>query len=128
MSKNSLYRDLITFGAQYPLKLRMKDSSAFIDWTEKQFDYVQYNPRKSYPREGLSITSLDGGLSGRPDLDSVYEYNKENGTEWTERDFKTPTPVFDWQSLQECLEPFKGHIFRTHILKLNTGGFLKYVF
>ena len=95
MNKNSLYRDLTTFGSQYPLRLRMKDSSKFIDWTEEQFKYVQYNPRKDYPRQGLSITSLDGGLSGRPDLDSVYEYNKENGTEWTERDFKVPTPVYE---------------------------------
>ena len=65
MNKNSLYRDLTTFGSQYPLRLRMKDSSKFIDWTEEQFKYVQYNPRKDYPRQGLSITSLDGGWWGR---------------------------------------------------------------
>lgn len=123
MNKNSLYRDLTTFGAQYELKLRMNDSEDFVDWTEEKFKYVKYNPRKENNRYGLSITSLDGGLSGKPDLDSVYEYNKENGTEWTERDFKTFTPAYEWESLKKCLKPFEGHIFRTHILKLNTGGF-----
>jgi len=123
MNKNSLYRDLTTLGSHYALALRMKDSPAYVDWTEHNFKYVQYNPRKNYNRDGLSITSLDGGLSGRPDLDSVYEYNKENGTAWTERDFKVPTPAYEWPALKNCLKPFEGHIFRTHILKLNTGGF-----
>ena len=42
----------------------------------KQFknDWKQYNPRKSIDRQGLSITSLDGGLSGIPDLDSLFVY------------------------------------------------------
>lgn len=123
MNKNSLYRDLTTFGSQYVLKRRMDDASNFVDWTEEKFDYVRYNPRKENNRFGLSITSLDGGLSGRPDLDSVYEYNYENKTKWTERDFKTFTPVYEWESLKECLKPFEGHIFRTHILKLGPGGF-----
>ena len=43
-------------------------------------DWKPYNLRKSHQRWGLSITSLDGGLSGIPDLDSLYEYNKKNGT------------------------------------------------
>ena len=124
MNKNSLYRDLTTFGSQYPLNLRMKDCTKFIDWTEDNFEYVRYNPRKDIERYGLSITSLDGGLSGRPDLDSLPQYNREHNTTWTERDFKVPTPVYEgWPSLQECLAPFKDYIFRTHILKLNSGGY-----
>ena len=45
----------------------------------KQFknDWKQYNPRKSIDRQGLSITSLDGGLSGIPDLDSLFVYNQK---------------------------------------------------
>ena len=123
MNKNSLYRDLTTFGSQYPLVLNMFDSEEFIEWTEKNFTYVRYNPRKEVNRYGLSITSLDGGMSGIPDLDSVFEYNKENGTQWTERDFKVPTPVFEWKSLKKFLSLFGNHIFRTHILKLEAGGF-----
>lgn len=123
MNKNSLYRDLTTFGSQYPLNFRIQDSEKFIDWTEKQFEYVRYNPRKPINRYGLSVTSLDGSVSGIPDLDSVYEYNKENGTQWTERDFKVLTPVAEWESLSAFLSHFTGSIFRTHILKLGFGGF-----
>ncbi len=123
MNKNSLYRDLSTLGSQFQIDLCMSDSEKFIEWTEEKFEYVKYNPRKNFNRQGLSITSLDGGMTGIPDLDSVYEYNKENNTSLTERDFKVPTPVMEWPSLKKCLAPFEGHIFRTHILKLNTGGF-----
>ena len=123
MNKNSLYRDLSTLGTKYALNLKMNDTVKFIEWTEQNFDYVKYNPRKDYRRYGLSITSLDGGLSGKPDLDSVYDYNRENNTKWTERDFTKPTPVYEWESLQKCLDPFKEHLFRTHIIRLDTGGF-----
>ena len=37
-----------------------------------------YNPKKHPGREGLSVTSLDGGFSGIPDLDSIREYCIEN--------------------------------------------------
>ena len=40
--------------------------------------------------------------SGIPDLDSLGEYNKENNTEYTERDFATPTPVYE-----KCKEIFE---------------------
>lgn len=123
MSKNSLYRDLTAFGSQYPLHYKMKDSEKFIEWTEEKFEYVKYNPRKPVNRYGLSITSLDGGLSGIPDLDSLIEYNIEHQTNYTERDFATPTPVLEWPSLKNILKPFEGHIFRTHVLKLGWGGF-----
>ncbi len=123
MNKNSLYRDLTSLGTKYELNIKMNDAVEFVEWTEQNFDYVKYNPRKDYRRYGLSITSLDGGLSGKPDLDSVYDYNRENNTEWTERDFTKPTPVYEWKSLQECLEPFKEYLFRTHIIRLDTGGF-----
>ena len=40
-------------------------------------DWKPYNTRKPNNRWGLSVTSLDGGLSGIPDLDSLSEYNKK---------------------------------------------------
>ena len=49
----------------------MKEMEPFKD------EWKPYNVRKPNNRWGLSITSLDGGLSGIPDLDSVYEYNKK---------------------------------------------------
>ena len=111
------------YGSVYSLKLFMKNSKAFVDWSEDNFDYVKYNPRKKVNREGLSITSLDGGVTGIPDLDSLYEYNSDNNTSYTESDFKIKTPVFDYPDLQKTIGVFEKHMFRTHILKLNPGGF-----
>ena len=88
------YQTLITYGSFYSLDLTM-DAPSFVAWTEENFEYVQYNPRKPINRYGLSVTSLDGGVSGIPDLDSLGEYNKENNTQYTERDFETTTPVIE---------------------------------
>ena len=118
-----LYNYLTVFGSCYETKQYMPDPKRFVEWTEKNFDYVRYNPRKEIARDGLSITSLDGGLSGIPDLDSLLEYNFENGTKYRERDFSVPTPVFEYPSLKAILEPIQDHIFRSHILKLNNAGY-----
>lgn len=117
------YSMLTQYGTFYSLDLDIKNPNKFVKWTEENFEYVKYNPRKEINRWGLSITSLDGGLSGRPDLDSLIEYNEENGTTYKETDFVTKTPVYDYPELKEILDPFEGEYHRTHILKLGPGGF-----
>lgn len=84
--------------------------------------WIQYNPRKNIQRWGASLTSLDGTVSGVPDLDSLFEFNKENGTTYSEVDFKTPTPQF-------LPFAFLGEHFdlgRSHIIRLGMGGFFPY--
>lgn len=86
--------------------------------------WKQYNPRKNINRHGLSVTSFDGGLSGIPDLDSLGEYNKENNTDYNNYSCTTLTEVyFKSNELQKILNPFKNHLLRTHLIKLNSGGF-----
>lgn len=116
------FLNLIAYGDVIQLDRKM-NASQFVNWTENNFNYVKYNPRKDVNRYGLSITSLDGGLSGIPDLDSIYEYNKENGTSYTERDFMVHTPVFEYPELKNIIQPWENYIFRSHILKLGPGGF-----
>ena len=72
LTRIALYGDVL------PLKFKL-DYKKFEKGL-KLFDdkWVQYNPRKNIPREGLSITSLDGGFSGIPDLDSLKEYNEQH--------------------------------------------------
>ena len=118
-----LYQNLTAYGTVYETRYTMSNVDKFVDWTEENFDYVRYNPRKEIDRWGLSITSLDGGLSGTPDLDSLPNYNKENNTQYYEQHFKTPTPVYDFPSVKEVLDPIKNYICRTHVLKLNSGGY-----
>lgn len=119
----SLYTTLLTYGSFIQLNNKISGPK-FIDWTEDNFEYVRYNPRKPIKRYGLSITSYDGGLSGIPDLDSLMDYNKENNTRLEEQDFDVVTPVYDNSpELQKFVAPYKDDLFRTHILKLNPGGF-----
>jgi hypothetical protein len=86
--------------------------------------WKSYNPRKSNNRLGLSVTSLDGGYSGIPDLDSLLEYNKINETTYLETDFNMRTDIVaQIPMLSELLNLLSPSIGRCHFLKLNAGGF-----
>lgn len=88
-------------------------------------EWKQYNPYKpKNPRTGLSLTSLDGGLSGKPDLYSLREYYLREGKQYRERDFSTPTPVYHaCKSIQPMLELFRPYLGRTHFLRFEAGGY-----
>lgn len=118
-----MYNYLSAYGSVYETTHRLNEPEKFVKWTEKNFTYVRYNPRKDVNRYGLSLTSLKGELDGVPDLDSLYEYNNENNTSYNERDFKTFTPIYEYQDLQKCIKPIEKYLFRSHILKLGSGGF-----
>ena len=120
MSDFNLYNTILAYGDQ--IKLDVYHSSSIISKL-KQFDndWSEYNPRKNINRWGLSVTNLDGKLGSGPDLDSLYEYNKENKTNYTELDFDVPTPAYNIVS--EYCDPFKKWLFRTHFIKLKPGGF-----
>jgi hypothetical protein len=87
-------------------------------------EWKVYNPRKKNNRYGLSVTSLDGQYSGIPDLDSVLEYNLENGTKIVERDFCNRTPLAsEIPELTALLDVFDKGLGRCHFLRLDSGGF-----
>ena len=115
-----LFDTIARYGDIIPLKYKL-DYKKFEEGLELFGDkWVQYNPRKKIPRYGLSITSLDGGFSGRPDLDSLKEYNIEHNLNLDEPDFKTLTPI--WPYVESVLSKFKNHLGRTHIIKMSAGG------
>lgn len=90
-------------------------------------DWVRYNPHKgANPRWGLSLTSLDGGLSGKPDLYSLKEYNQLNKTSFREDEFKTFTPVYNASMELQRAVPMVTPgtpLGRSHILRMGQGGF-----
>lgn len=91
--------------------------------TLQEFTWPRYNPRKlDNNRWGLPITSLDGSMSGIPDLDSLKEYNKLHNTSYKETDFKTFTQAAEWSNVRKFLSGFE-EIGRCHYIKLNAGGF-----
>jgi hypothetical protein len=118
-----LYNKLAILGTVAELRIKVDDPIGFIEDTERNYDYVKYNPRKSINRYGLSITSLDGELSGIPDLDSISEYNKENSTTYTELDFNQPTTVYYDKRLSNIISLFKDNMTRSHILRIDSGGY-----
>jgi len=128
MKKQSIDSNLIlhlsSLGDIVPLDFtidikKLKDELSLFD-----NDWKQYNPRKPNNRQGLSITSLDGGLSGVPDLDSLFEYNKQNGTEISEVNINVKTPVASNISVIQPLLNTFDTLGRSHFIRLNKGGFL----
>jgi len=84
-----------------------------------------YQPHKpGYNRFGLSVTSLDGGFSGEPDLSSLREYNNLHNTNYWEADFTKRTNICEFlPELNTLLDFFENNLGRTHFLRLDKGGF-----
>ena len=116
------YYHLAIYGKCYGTTYTLTKPTKIVTEIEEKFDWPKYNPRKDkIDRLGLPLTSLDGGMSGIPDLDSLLEYNNENNTSYGEADFSTPTPAYEY--FKEVLDPFKLWLGRTHVLKMNPGGY-----
>jgi hypothetical protein len=121
----STLTDLITnFGDIIELGLPCWDTGNALKVLSKHPGWVQYNTRKPYiKRYGLSVTSLDGGFSGIPDLDSLREYNRENNTKYVESQFRSRTNLVNYiPEINILLNLFPDH-GRCHFLKLDAGGF-----
>lgn len=87
--------------------------------------WKRYNPKKlPNNRWGLSVTSIDGGLSGVPDLSSLLDYEKETGKTITNLDLNKPTNVWKQsEELTKILEPWKQWVTRCHFLRMDKGSF-----
>lgn len=115
-----LYDCLTRYGDCYELNFKVDKKLILDELLIYKNDWVKYNPRKNIPRYGLSITSLDGGLSGIPDLDSVREYNIKNNLNLDEIDFNKKTEL--WNLVDQGLGEFDGHLGRTHFIKMDKTG------
>ena len=115
------YNKLLTFGDKIELSLSCNVENLLNEI--KGFQWYQYNPRKEINRYGLSVTSLDGQLGGI-DLDSLYQYNRLNNTNYNELSFRTKTEVYyKSKELQKIIDPFEPWVCRTHFLKHTKGGY-----
>ena len=90
-------------------------------------DWKQYNSKKPHiKRMGLSITSLDGLLTGHPDLDSVKEYNEIHGLKLDEPDFNKKTAVVNASPSLVTITSKFASLGRSHFIKFGAGGFFPY--
>lgn len=114
---------LSSLGPVVELDFKIDESLFQSEVKELNSFWRSYNPRKNIKRYGLSLTSLDGNDSGIPDLDSIKEFNKENGTNYIESDFKVPTKSYHKISaLSSALHYFKEDLGRSHLIRLDQGG------
>jgi hypothetical protein len=121
----SYLTDFITnFGNVIEFDFPLWDTGRTQSILDKHPGWVRYQPHKPNNRWGLSITSLDGGFSGEPDLYSLRDWNAMNGTTYWEADFKARTNVVEFiPELNPFLDFFGSSLGRVHFLKLNAGGF-----
>lgn len=115
---------LNSLGNVVPLTPFLHPKKTLQELESFESQWQPYNRHKvGYSRWGLSITSLDGGMSGEPDLYSLKDYNHRNHTEYREDDFKTFTPAYHAsEELKKAIAPL-GSVGRSHLLRLGRGGF-----
>lgn len=116
---------IINFGDVVDLDFPAWDYHRIISILNKHPGWKYYQPHKpGYNRYGLSVTSLDGGFSGEPDLYSLREYYKMTGKSYNEIDFKRRTNIVEFlPELNPLLDFFEPNLGRTHFLRLDRGGF-----
>ena len=96
MEVETLHNKLTRLGDFYALNRRLENEDEVIHRLEESTHlWRKYNPKKNKNgRYGISLTSLDGGDSGIPDLDSIREFNEENGTSYDEVSFREKAEFF----------------------------------
>ena len=83
--------------------------------------WPRYNPRKPIERYCLDLTCIPGG---NENVSSLKEYNDASGKKYQNHDFAQTTEIYEsLPSIQRVLEPFRPWLGRTHIIRLDSGGF-----
>lgn len=91
---------------------------------ENDWKRYNYNEKKLNNRWGLSVTSIDGGLHGVPDLTSLRDWELQTGKVVHNHDLNVPTPVWgECPTLIKLLEPWKPWLGRCHFLRMDRGSY-----
>jgi len=116
---------IINFGNVVELDFPAWDVFKITNILNKHPGWKYYQQHKlGYNRYGLSVTSLDGGFSGDPDLYSLREYYAIHGKSYNELDFKRRTNIVEFiPELNNFLDFWEPNLGRTHFLRLDRGGF-----
>jgi len=117
----SLYNSILQYGTKFSTTFYEDPKKIIGELDIFSSKWRPYNPRKKPGREGLSVYSLDGGFSGIPDLDSIREYCIKHQVELNELSFKEPTEAA--RVAATYIEPFEGHVGRSHFIRMDGGGF-----
>lgn len=120
-----LYQQLFLYGDFVPLKFKVDLYTFSEEIKSFESNWVIYNKHKGDTgRLGLSLTSLDGGMSGEPDLQSIYEFSKRTGQLISENEFNKPTEAYKGLGcLHQLTNSFEGGLGRCRVVKFKAGGF-----
>ena len=123
--KGDLTDFIVNFGDVVEFDFPKWDLHRMTQILMKHPGWTYYQPHKpGYNRFGLSVTSLDGGFSGEPDLYSLREYAQLTGKQYTESHFKARTNIVDFlPELNPFLDFWEPNLGRAHFLRLDRGGF-----
>lgn len=116
---------IVNYGDIVELDFPVWDVGKIHGIVQKHGGWKIYQPHKpGYNRFGLSVTSLDGGFSGEPDLFSLREYYKLYNKSYNEIDFKRRTNIVEFiPELNSFLDFWEPNLGRTHFIRLDKGGF-----
>lgn len=119
-----LYSQLFLYGDIVPLKFKIDMRNLESELKPFEDSWQPYNiSRGDRGRYGLSVTSLDGKMSGYPDLQSLYQYSQETGQKISENDFNQLTEVYEKvPAIKEVLDYFKEHLGRSRFVRFRAGG------
>lgn len=116
---------IVNYGEVVELDFPRFNVGKIFDTIIKHPGWKEYQPHKpGYNRFGLSVTSLDGGFSGDPDLNSLREVYTLTGKSYQESDFQKRTNIVEFlPEVKELLDFFGNNLGRTHFLRLDKAGF-----
>lgn len=120
----SLYSQLFLYGDFMPLDFYVDPVKCEAELNSFKDDWKVYQPQKGDTgRVGLSLTSLDGSLSGYPELQSLYEYTQETGHKVSENEFCQLTPVYEKvTAIRDLVDYFSPYVGRSRFVRFRAGG------
>ena len=112
------------FGDQSKLNIKLNIDNLLEELEPFEDQWSQYNNFKKINREGLCVINERGKVGPGPALESIREYNKKYNTKYTEFDFNKPTELYHSSlELQKAFRDILPYCYRTHFLKIKSGGF-----
>tara|TARA_B110000305_G_scaffold230255_1_gene282205 strand:+ start:117 stop:746 length:630 start_codon:yes stop_codon:yes gene_type:complete len=113
------------YGDQIKLNVKIDSPELFRELQPFESNWSQYNVLKPWiRRQGLCVLNERGAVGPGPALNSLYEWNKQYNTDFSELDFKQPTEVYyASKQVRNVLKDILPYCVRTHFLKLLPGGF-----
>lgn len=114
----------MVIGDQTSLNIKVNANELLKELEQFEDKWAPYNSHKDFiKREGLCIINEDGVNKQGPALESLTDWNREHGTNWSELDFNISTPVYENTMLKDVLKDLRSECYRSHFIKLPPGGY-----